>query len=210
MHPELAACWPLVDDETVSHIITTAGELCDPLVSSLFDLGNAVDIENHESGNRVVPIAITVGGECCNVISFRKIEEGTVELKHGMKARVRIPMIGDAECTEWSAGGAPVRQICFARTVEEKPTWAAARFPHSTIVFRPLYRRKPVSMHIYQDGDPVVSSQKRSSRLDANPLIEISHSQTGGYGHATSLLTPGIRNNWPLSMSEEIGASGKW
>ncbi|PKX94483.1 uncharacterized protein P174DRAFT_184093 [Aspergillus novofumigatus IBT 16806] len=208
VHPELAACWPLVDNETASHIITTAGELCDPLVSSLFDLGNAVDIENHESGNRVVPIAITVGGECCNVISFRKIEEGTAELKHGMKARIRIPMIGDAECTEWSAGGAPVRQICFARTVEEKPTWAAARFPHSTIVFRPLYRRKPVSVHIYQDGDRVVPSHTQSSRLDANPLIEISHSQTGGYAHADVTFNPWYQKQ--LAIVDERGNWSVW
>ncbi|KAH2147021.1 hypothetical protein KXV68_002929 [Aspergillus fumigatus] len=125
-----------------------------------------------------------------------------------MKARVRIPMIGDAECTEWSAGGAPVRQICFARTVEEKPTWAAARFPHSTIVFRPLYRRKPVSMHIYQDGDPVVSSQKRSSRLDANPLIEISHSQTGGYGHADVTFNPWYQKQ--LAIVDERGNWSVW
>ncbi|GFF49793.1 hypothetical protein IFM61606_04620 [Aspergillus udagawae] len=208
VHPELAACWPLVDNETVSHIITTAGELCDPLVSSLFDLGNAVDIENHESGNRVVPIAITVGGECCNVISFRKIEEGTAELKHGMKARIRIPVIGDTECTEWSAGGAPVRQICFARTVEEKPTWAAARFPHSTIVFRPLYRRKPVSVYIYQDGDRVVPSHTQSSRLDANPLIEISHSQTGGYAHADVTFNPWYQKQ--LAIVDERGNWSVW
>ncbi|KAH1621478.1 hypothetical protein KXX21_007816 [Aspergillus fumigatus] len=117
-------------------------------------------------------------------------------------------MIGDAECTEWSAGGAPVRQICFARTVEEKPTWAAARFPHSTIVFRPLYRRKPVSMHIYQDGDPVVSSQKRSSRLDANPLIEISHSQTGGYGHADVTFNPWYQKQ--LAIVDERGNWSVW
>ncbi|EAW22981.1 uncharacterized protein NFIA_016770 [Aspergillus fischeri NRRL 181] len=125
-----------------------------------------------------------------------------------MKARIRIPMIGDAECTEWSAGGAPVRQICFARTVEEKPTWAAARFPHSTIVFRPLYRRKPVSVHIYQDGDPVVPSHTQSSRLDANPLIEISHSQTGGYGHADVTFNPWYQKQ--LAIVDERGNWSVW
>ncbi|KAF4154502.1 hypothetical protein CNMCM6936_007135 [Aspergillus lentulus] len=117
-------------------------------------------------------------------------------------------MIGDAECTEWSAGGAPVRQICFARTVEEKPTWAAARFPHSTIVFRPLYRRKPVSVHIYQDGDRVAPSHTQSSRLDANPLIEISHSQTGGYAHADVTFNPWYQKQ--LAIVDERGNWSVW
>ncbi|RHZ66148.1 hypothetical protein CDV55_101833 [Aspergillus turcosus] len=136
------------------------------------------------------------------------MEEGTAELKHGMRARIRVPMIGDTECTEWSAGGAPVRQICFARTVEEKSTWAAARFPHSTIVFRPLYRRKPVSVHIYQDGDRVVPSHTQSSRLDANPLVEISHSQTGGYAHADVTFNPWYQKQ--LAIVDERGNWSVW
>ncbi|RHZ66202.1 uncharacterized protein CDV56_105536 [Aspergillus thermomutatus] len=117
-------------------------------------------------------------------------------------------MIGETEWTEWSAGGAPVRQICFARTVEEKPTWAAARFPQSTIVFRPLYRRKPVPVHIYQDGDRVVPSHTQSSRLDANPLIEISNSQTGGYAHADVTFNPWYQKQ--LAIVDERGNWSVW
>ncbi|EAW07943.1 uncharacterized protein ACLA_026600 [Aspergillus clavatus NRRL 1] len=205
VHPELAAGWSLVNNETLSHVITTTSEICDPLTSSLFDLGNAVDIENDDSGNRVVPIAVSASGECGNTISFRKLEEGTTELRHGVTARMRVPMIGESECTEWSTGGAPVRQVCFARTTEEKPTWAAARFPQSITIFRPLYRKQPVSVQIYRDGDRVVPTYTRNSRLDANPLVEISVSQTGGFAHADITFNP-----WYQKQLAIVDERGNW
>lgn len=125
VHPELAAGWSLVSNETFSHVITTTSEICDPQVSSLLDLGHAVDFENDDSGNRVVPIAVFASGECGNFISFRRIEEDTLELRQPT-TWMRVPSIGEAESAEWPTGGAPVRQICFSRTIEEKATWMAA------------------------------------------------------------------------------------
>ncbi|OJJ38582.1 hypothetical protein ASPWEDRAFT_106441 [Aspergillus wentii DTO 134E9] len=208
VHPELAASWSFVRNETLSHVITAASEICDPLMSSLFDLGHAVDLENDDSGSRVIPIAVTASGECGNAISFRKIEEDTVELKQETTVWVRIPSVGEAERVEWSTDRAPVRQICFARTVEEKATWMAARFPHSTTVFRPLFHRYPVPMHTYNDGDCVIPTNPRNSRLDANPLIEISNSQTGGFAHADVTFNPWYQKQF--AIVDERGNWGLW
>ncbi|KAI9928509.1 hypothetical protein MW887_001723 [Aspergillus wentii] len=115
VHPELAASWSFVRNEPLSHVITAASEICDPLMSSLFDLGHAVDLENDDSGSRVIPIAVTASGECGNAISFRKIEEDTVELKQ--------------ETTVWTGGFAhadvtfnPWYQKQFA-IVDERGNW---------------------------------------------------------------------------------------
>lgn len=207
VYPELAACWSLVNNETLSHVIATTSETCDPLSSSLLDLGHAVDLENDDSGSRTVPIAVVASGECGNAISFYKIDEDVVDFKLATTTRIRVPSIREAESAEWSARGAAVRQICFARTVEEKPTWMAARFPHSTLVFRPLYHRRPVPVHICHNSDQILRSKHRNSRLDPNLLVEISNSETGGYAHAAVVFNPwyqkkiGIvdeRGNWSI------------
>jgi RNA polymerase I-specific transcription initiation factor RRN6 len=118
---------------------------------------------------------------------------------------MRVPSIKEAENAEWPARGAPARQICFARTVEEKPTWMAARFPHSTLVFRPVYHRKPVPARIYHGDDRALSSRPRNSRLDANPLVEIFNSQTGGSAHAAVTFNP-----WYQKQIGIVDEGGNW
>ncbi|KAE8379464.1 RNA polymerase I-specific transcription initiation factor RRN6-like protein [Aspergillus bertholletiae] len=205
VYPELAACWPLVNNEILSHTITTTSEICDPLVSSLLDLGYAVDLESDESGSRTVPIAAVASGECGNVISLYKLDEDCVDLRLGTKVRMRVPSIKETGSAEWSARGAPVRQICFARTVEERPTWMAARFPKSTLVFRPLHHKKPAPTHISHNRDWISHSRPPYSRLDANPLVEISNSQTGGFAHAAVTFNP-----WYQKQIGIVDEKGNW
>ncbi|PYH95879.1 hypothetical protein BO71DRAFT_350536 [Aspergillus ellipticus CBS 707.79] len=205
VYPELAACWPLANNETLSHTITTTSEICDPLISSLFDIGYAVDLENNDSGNRVVPIAAVASGECGNKICFRKFEEDTVEIQQRTATWMRVPAVGQTESTDWSAGGAPVRQICFARTVEEKATWMAARLPNTTTIFRPVYHRKPVPMFLSHDNDRISLNSPRRSRLDANPLVEISNMQTGGFAHADVTFNP-----WYQKQFAIVDERGNW
>ncbi|PLB44063.1 hypothetical protein P170DRAFT_514348 [Aspergillus steynii IBT 23096] len=204
-YPELGPCWPQFRNETLSNAISKTSEVCDPLVSSLLDIGYAVDIENDDSGNRLVPIAAVASGECGNAISLYRIEEDTVELRQDATAEVRVPSIEKSENVHWSLGGAPVRQICFGQTVEEKATWMAARFPHSTIIFRPLYHRKPKSARIYQHGEPANPIECGISHLDANPLVEISCQQTGGCMHADVTFNP-----WYPKQLGIVDVSGSW
>ena len=204
VHPELAAGWSLVSNETLSHVITTTSEICDPQVSSLLDLGHAVDFENDDSGNRIVPIAVFASGECGNFISFRRIEEDTLELRQPT-TWMRVPSIGETESAEWPTGGAPVRQICFSRTIEEKATWMAARFASSTTIFRPLYHREPVSMHVDRHSGYRSSNSTRNSRLDANALVEISSLRTGGFAHADVTFNPWYQRQFAI-----VDQGGNW
>ncbi|KAI3066184.1 hypothetical protein CBS147343_7327 [Aspergillus niger] len=207
VYPELAACWPLVDNETVSHAITSC-DICNPSVSTLFDLGYAVDLENNDSGSRVIPIAVIASGECGNTISFRKIEDDVVELRRKTTSWARVPAIGQTETVEWSAGGAPVRQICFARTVEDNATWMAARLPRSTTIFRPQYHRTPVPVIGLHGSDHVFPHRSLKSRLDANPLVEISIEQTGGFAHADVTFNPWYQKQ--LAIVDERGNWSVW
>ncbi|RAL13590.1 uncharacterized protein BO97DRAFT_404733 [Aspergillus homomorphus CBS 101889] len=205
VYPELAACWPLTSNENTSHVISTTSEICDPLISSLLDVGYAVDVENGESGARGVPIAVVASGECGNIISFRKLEEDGIELRQEKLVKARVSSIGDVEKTDWSVGGAAVRQICFARTVEEQATWMAARLPQFTTIFRPQYHRTPVPTTVARQQDYILSSEYRMSSLDANPVVEISILQTGGFAHADVTFNP-----WYQKQLGIVDVRGSW
>lgn len=170
-------------------------------MSSLIDVGYALDTGNDE----YIPIVVLASGECGNAISLYKIDEDTVELRQDAAAEVRVPSIGKSEHVQWSLGGASVRQICFGQTVEEKATWMAARFPHCTKVFRPLYHRKPTSTSIYFYGEPTTPIRCGASRLDANPLVEISRQRTGGFVHADVAFNP-----WYSEQLGIVDVNGNW
>ncbi|KAI9039528.1 uncharacterized protein KD926_009403 [Aspergillus affinis] len=205
VYPELGSCWPQVRNETLSNAISRTYDVCDPLVSSLLDLGHAIDFEKDDPGNRLIPIAAIASGECGNAISLYRIEEDTVKLRHDAANEIRVPSIGRLESVQWSSGGAPVQQICFGQTLEEKATWMAARFPHSTRIFRPLYHRHPISTGVCYHGDSTKPIDCGTSRLDANPLVEISCEQTGGFMHADVAFNP-----WYPQQLGIVDVSGNW
>lgn len=203
-HPELAASWSSFRQEPFSKAVTNTTEQYDPEVSSLFDLGYAVDLRRHDKKLRSVPIAVAVSGECRNIMTFRTIEEETLHLAME-DSTMRVPSIDDTETSEWSKCGAPIRQVHFARPLEEKPFFMAARLPTSTTIFRPLYHWDPVHMHF--PADVMMRSFKplQNSRLDANPVVEISISETGGFSHADVAFNPWYQRQFGI-----VDVKGNW
>ncbi|CEJ59076.1 hypothetical protein PMG11_07712 [Penicillium brasilianum] len=205
--PELASQWSSLQDDAFSKVVLNASKVCDPQVSSLLDLGYATYHGAEDSRGRVpIAIAASVTGECGNTISFRVLTDETVELPSEGSA-LRVPCIGHAEVTEWSKRGAPIQHICFSRPLEEKSIWMAARLQEATTIFRPLYHRDPVAMHIPNDDTAAFSAPLLNSRLDANPVVDIPISHTGGFPHADVTFNPwyprqlaivDIRGNWSI------------
>ncbi|KAL4959844.1 uncharacterized protein BDV14DRAFT_183936 [Aspergillus stella-maris] len=202
-YPELIAGYRLARSETLSQTISTTNETCDPLASTLLDFGRAVDLNLDGAGRRAVPIVAFASGESGNVISFRTITDDTVQLRHETEAQLHVPTIGDEDGIDWSAQGAPVRQICFSHAPEERATFMAARFS-STLVFRPLYHRFPASVSTNRGSDGTVPGYQ-VSRMDSNLLLEISTSHTGGAGHADVKFNP-----WDQSQLAIVDHNGNW
>ncbi|KAJ5714287.1 uncharacterized protein N7483_011468 [Penicillium malachiteum] len=204
--PELGVPWSSIDGHAASKLIARTNELYDPRASTLLDLGYALDVGKQ---NGIVSIAAAVTGESRNIISLRVIAEETTELPLD-ELSVKVPAIGDAEVTEWSTQGARIRQICFsqpAQDEEDKATWMAARLPESITIFRPLYLQDPAPMHLHHDDPALLPLSLRNSRLDANPVVEILSSHTGGFTHADIAFNPwyqrqiailDTRGNWSL------------
>ncbi|KAJ5809134.1 uncharacterized protein N7503_001352 [Penicillium pulvis] len=183
-------------------------------VSSLLDLGYAAIFPPRDSSH--ISIAATVTGEGRNIISLRVIVEDTWELSRDRSA-VCVPAISDEETTEWSRPGALIQQVCFARPPEgeKQGTLMAARLLDSTMLFRPLYRNAPVApANLYHSINP---SLLRTSRLDANPLVEIPITWTGGYPHADMAFNPhqdrlaiiDVQGNWSIWEIETEHKEGK-
>ncbi|KAL4801233.1 RNA polymerase I-specific transcription initiation factor RRN6-like protein [Aspergillus unguis] len=202
-YPELIAGYHLARNETLSHTLATANEVCNSATSALLDFGRALDVDVDTSGRRAVYIAAFASGECGNIISFRTIADHTVELDQLPTIRLRVPTIGDEDCIDWSTDGLPIRQICFSHVLEERATFLAVRFS-STFVFRPLYRRTPVSVSTQRFGN-ATALHHQVSRLDPNFLLEISTSHTA---HADVKFNPWNQNQ--LAIVDEDGNWGLW
>ncbi|CAI7627098.1 unnamed protein product [Penicillium discolor] len=204
-HPDLAASWSSIRAEPLSKTVTSITEKYDPEISELFDLGYAVDQRRHDKRLRSVPIAVAVTGESRNIISFRTLEEEILELTSPQKLAFRAPSISNIEMSEWSNSGAPVRQVHFARPLEETPMFMAARLPTRTTIFRPLYHWDPVPMHVPEDVILGSSAPLKNSRLDANPIAEIPVSRTGGFSHADVTFNPWYQRQFAI-----VDTRGKW
>lgn len=206
-HPDLAAHWSLIQDDAFSKLLTAINSVYDPQVSSMLDLGYAADISHGDPKVRgTVPIAAGVTGTCGNTISFRLMVEQQVQYEASI---IQVPSIGDTEKTDWSTHGAPIRQVHFAQSadVEEKASWMAARLPDATVVFRPLLHRDPMPMHLHGDS-PATFPSLRNSRLDANPVVEITNLHTGGFPHADVAFNPWYHRQ--LALVDTRGCWSVW
>lgn len=202
-HPDLAADWTSIRDDKLSKVVTSTSNIYDPLVSSLLDLGYALDYASDEA-RATLAIAAVVTGESRNAISFRMLVNNITELRRENSV-IHVPSIGDAETTEWSRWGHSILQICFARPVEGQSTWMAARLPDVTTIFRPIYHRNPVPMHVHDDVVAAIHGPLRNSRLDANPVVEVNKSSTGGVTHADVTFNP-----WYPRQFAIVDTRGKW
>ncbi|KAL2815441.1 RNA polymerase I-specific transcription initiation factor RRN6-like protein [Aspergillus cavernicola] len=205
-YPELIAGFCFTPSETLSHTITATSEACNPLISTLLDFGGAADLDIDTSGRLAVPIVAFASGECGNTISLRPITDETVVLPQDTMAQLRVPTIGNEDAVEWLTDGAPIRQICFSRASEERATFMAAR-SSVTAIFRPSYRRSPVSVATHRNSNGMASCHQ-TSRLDPNFLVEISTSHTGGFAHADVKFNPWNQNQ--LAIVDEDGKWGIW
>ncbi|CAI7642632.1 unnamed protein product [Penicillium manginii] len=203
--PDLASDWSSVRHDAFSRVVANTIKSYDPQASTLLDLGYADPALENLNARQTVAIAAAVTGECGNIITFRILEEDHVQLDDDHP--LHIPCISDDDDdAEWSRRGAPILQVCFARSLEERPHWMAARLPDVTVIFRPrLYRREAVPTYVPESDIAEFAVPRRNSPLDANPVLEISVMQTGGAPHADVTFNP-----WYPRQFGIIDTEGYW
>jgi RNA polymerase I-specific transcription initiation factor RRN6 len=194
-HP-LSAC-PGLDsadfrqEESLSSAINTSLGQYDPLTSDRLGFGSASCLLDNDvrSGNATVPIAALASGANAESIVLTQIgsERVTVTNENDKELVFKIPKITTNNHTCWTGNGEAVLQICFAAASGYQSTWMVARLLSSTTIFHPLFRRRPVTTTIKSSN---ASSAIRHSLLDANPILTIPVSRTGGHPHADVSFHP--------------------
>lgn len=209
-HPELLGITSAFRRfEETSHTTYAATSFFDPRESSLLDFGHALPSEVDRSGRlRRVPIAAVASGRNGNVLSLRAIDDETISTNQETQPSLRVPIIGGLDTFEAPCCENSIRQIRFANGLEGTANLLAIRLQLSTLICRPLYHKKPLPIR------PIgkFAFQKRqaqySSRIDANPLVEISTSQTGGCTQVDVAFNPWSQNR--LGVIDERGNWSIW
>lgn len=173
-----------------SAIITSLGQY-DPLFSDRLAFGSASWLLDNDvrSGNATVPILALASGANGESLTLTQIGKDriTVTDESDKESMFKIPIITSSNQTSWTGNGEAVLQICFAATAGYQSTWMAARLVSSTTIFHPLFHRRPVSASKQSSSS---SSQNPHSLLDANPVLTIPASRTGGHSHADVSFHP--------------------
>ncbi|OJD26583.1 hypothetical protein ACJ73_02039 [Blastomyces percursus] len=205
VRPELAPGLGLLRrHEALSRAITAAVAKFDPQVSNLLAVGNAVNLDRRGGrGDSTVPIAVLVCGDSAASIQLVELDDEGITWPPDSDGLVKVPTLQSREKALWMGTAGPVQQIRFAETVDEKSTWLAMRFLRSTIVFRPQQNKLPLSIH-YDDMD-FIRKNLEDTRLDANPVLEIPISSTGGVPHADITFNP-----WYQQQIAVVDRLGNW
>ncbi|ODH49673.1 hypothetical protein GX48_04197 [Paracoccidioides brasiliensis] len=204
VRPELAPGLGLLSRyEASSRAITVAATKFDPNVSSLLAVGTAVNFNYRSCGRSAIPIAVLAGGDSATSIQLVELDEESVPWPPDGDRLCHVPTLRSRGKALWMATAGPVQQICFAETLDEKSTWLAVRFLQATIVFRPQYNKLPLSAH-YDEMDFVRGGQE-DTHLDANPILHVSISLTGGLPHADVTFNP-----WYPQQIAIVDRQGNW
>ncbi|OJD19251.1 hypothetical protein AJ78_00781 [Emergomyces pasteurianus Ep9510] len=205
VRPELAPALDLFRrHEATSRAIMAAVTRFDPQVSNLLAIGNAVNRDRRGGGEEsTVPIAVLVHDDSATSIQFVELDVERVPWPPHSDHFVKVPTLQGREKAMWIGTSGPVQQICFAETVDEKSTWLAVRFLQSTTLFRPQRNKLALSAH-YDDMD-FMREGWEDSRLDANPIFDISISSTGGFPHADITFNP-----WYQQQIAIVDRHGNW
>jgi RNA polymerase I-specific transcription initiation factor RRN6 len=179
------------EDESLSTAIVASLGQYDPLLSDRLAFGSAVWLLDNDarSGNATVPIAALASGANGESITLTQIgmDRVTVTDENDKDSSLKIPKITSNNHISWTGNGEAVLQICFAATSGYQSSWMAARLFTSTTIFHPLFHRRPVPAMTQSINS---GSGIRNSLLDANPILTIPVSRTGGHPHADISFHP--------------------
>ncbi|OAX78896.1 hypothetical protein ACJ72_06793 [Emergomyces africanus] len=204
VRPELAPALGLFRrHEAPSRAIIAAVTRFDPQVSNRLAIGNAVNRDRRGGEESTVPIAVLVCDNSAASIQLVELDAERIVWPPDSDRLAKVPSLRGREKAMWMGTAGPVQQICFAETVDEKSTWMAVRFLKSTTVFCPQRNKLPLSAH-YDDMD-FIREGWEDTRLDANPILDISISSTGGFPHADVTFNP-----WYQQQIAIVDYQGNW
>lgn len=175
-----------------------------PNRSALLAFGSAVSV----AGRGQFPIVASVVGKNAQSVRLVRIGEEVINSTDpdGDNASVYVPYVSREDQTYWTSNGGPVQQVCFAATTGYPSTWMAARLQNSTTIFHPLLHREPLRPR--HKAFQLTSQVMAASVLDANPIVTIPLSRTGGHPQADVCFHP--QDYSRLALIDEHGNWSVW
>jgi hypothetical protein len=169
----------------------------DPAIGELLSIGNATRTLEH--GQEMIRLLGMPGGQCGEALRLVRLRNQVYDFAGGRT--FSIDTLSE-EAGWWTGKGAPIQQICFARTLnkEEKNSLLAVRLPGCVIMMFPRIRARPVpapGIKLEQPPGP--------SRIDPNVLFELSSQQAHG-----QQLSDVAFNPWNKREFVVIDQAGQW
>jgi len=193
-HPELTlGLASIASFARTSHHIASLTAVHDPLISDRLAFGRA-DFE--ATTTNIIAIC---AGHAGDVVRLIRVKPAQYSCGYDEISSVAVPEIDTAEEGWWSGNGSKIQQLACADGIS---TCMAVRLLNSTVILRPCYRKATEI-----GSNPTVSSRQRRSpsRLDANPVVELSIDRTGGVPHADVNFNP-----WHQCQVAIVDQQGTW
>ena len=152
------------------------------------------EITDTRDPNRLttLPVLACATGESGELLRLVGLHDNQWKWENDDSRILHIPTV-DLEDLEdeaiWPSDGLPISQIKFVQRIVEHDTsrYIIVQKETSTVVLQPYHRRLPVP-----EKGSYYSTSRGASRIDPNPIVTLTHNQTGGNAHSDVVFVPGL------------------
>lgn len=181
-----------------------------PNTRPLLAMGQITDVRDpvRVTGTTVLAVATGQSGE---LLRLTRIQESMWKWGQNKDALLNLSVIDPEDQEEeatWASDGLPISQIKFATSLTRynPARWLIVQKQTSTVILQPEYHNVPIA-----DSQPEQTLRQAPSRIDPNPLLTLSHHQTGGNAHSDVAFNPGSQTQQAqLVVIDECGYWTVW
>ncbi|KAM5374670.1 hypothetical protein ACJZ2D_006448 [Fusarium nematophilum] len=196
-------------EENMNRYSKVEGEANDrPLLS----IGQMTDVCDPSRVSGALMLAAATG-ESGELLRLARVDRSRWQWGHDEDTILNLSVIDPDDPDEeaiWASDGLPISQVKFATSLSryDAARWLIVQKQTSTTILQPEYHKVPVA----QTVDPEFCVHRpRPSRIDPNPVLTLSHKQTGGNAQVDAAFNPNSRGQPPqLAIMDECGYWSVW
>jgi RNA polymerase I-specific transcription initiation factor RRN6 len=187
-YPQISAAAEILPDlALISAAISSTASTYDPLISDLLSFGSITPKGRHEAWR----IAALPKGETGNMLQLSILDIKRHGWATNPKSWVEGQTLEDAESGFWSDEAAPIQQVRFAHSDNNRPL-LAVRLPARTVLFHPDYHRHSHAVA----ASPL--TRVPNSTIQPHPILSIHQNDTGGFAHVDVAFNPDFQLQFAL------------
>ncbi|KAF9771945.1 hypothetical protein IL306_010414 [Fusarium sp. DS 682] len=196
-------------EESMNRYSKIEGEVSD---QPLLAIGQMTNVSDHWriAGS---PMLAAATGESGELLRLARIDQSKWKWGHDKHATLQPSVIDPDDPDEetiWASDGLPISQVKFATSLTRYDAirWLIVQKQTSTTILHPEYHKVPVAQSSASDLNV---HQSRLSRIDPNPILTISHKETGGNAQEDVTFNPNSKSLSPqIAIVDECGYWSIW